>query len=84
MFENIKILLQKKNKYFDSRNLELIARLRIFIMILMTIILFAEVLSDEIENERRRQQKSFIVLKVEDTHHPLLNKIATRYLKRHN
>ena len=44
MFENIKILLQKKNKYFDSRNLELIARLRIFIMILMTFINNFEVL----------------------------------------
>ena len=64
--------------------LKLLALIMLFVMIILVIILFAEILSDEIENERRRQQKAFIVLKVEDTHHPLLNKIAKRYLKRHN
>ena len=44
MFDNIKILLQKKNRYFDSRNLEIITYLRIIAIILMTFINNFEVL----------------------------------------
>lgn len=60
---------------------KVLALIMVFIMIIMLTFLFAEILSDEIEDEKRRQQKSFFINKVEDTKHPLLNKIAKYYLK---
>ena len=44
MFTNIKILLRKKNQYYDSSNLEIITFLRIICMILITFINNFEVL----------------------------------------
>ena len=44
MFNNIKILLKKKNQYYNSNNLEIMSFLRIFCMILITFINNFEVL----------------------------------------
>ena len=67
MFNNIKILLKKKNLYYNSNNLEIISFLRIFCMILITFINNFEVLikipSKDFFYEDFYRKKTFIMLK---------------------
>lgn len=67
MFNNIKILLKKKNLYYNSNNLEIISFLRIFCMILITFINNFEVLikipSKDFFFEEFYKKKTFIMLK---------------------
>ena len=67
VFNNIKILLKKKNEYYNSNNLEIISFLRILCMILITFINNFEVLikipSKDFFFENFYRQSTFSILK---------------------
>ena len=67
MFNNLKILLKKKNQIYDSSNLEIISILRVFCMILITFINNFEVLikipSKDFFYDKFYQKLTFFILK---------------------
>ena len=67
LFNNLKILLKKKNQIYDSSNLEIISVLRVFCMILITFINNFEVLikipSKDFFYDKFYQKFTFFILK---------------------